>query len=125
MRRRPPRSTRTDTPFPYTTLFRSCGGNYASSLVAQAEAIRQGCDQVLFLDAAERRWIEELGGMNLFFVFDDGTLATPPLTGTILPGLTRASIRSEHRRVGNELVSTFRSGCSPYHSNTTSNPTLD
>src|SRR3546814_17955088 len=42
-----------------------CGGNYASSLVAQAEAIRQGCDQVLFLDAAARRWIEELWGMNL------------------------------------------------------------
>ena len=63
-----------------------CGGNYATSLVAQAEATRQGCDQVLFLDAAERRWIEELGGMNIFFVFDDGTLATPPLTGTILPG---------------------------------------
>jgi branched-chain amino acid aminotransferase len=69
-----------------------CGGNYATSLVAQAEAIRQGCDQVLFLDAAERRWIEELGGMNIFFVFDDGTLVTPPLTGTILPGITRDSI---------------------------------
>ncbi len=69
-----------------------CGGNYAASLVAQAEAIRQGCDQVLFLDAAERRWIEELGGMNIFFVFDDGSLSTPPLTGTILPGITRDSI---------------------------------
>jgi branched-chain amino acid aminotransferase len=44
-----------------------CGGNYASSLVAQSEAIRNGCDQVVFLDAAEHRWIEELGGMNLFF----------------------------------------------------------
>jgi branched-chain amino acid aminotransferase len=69
-----------------------CGGNYASSLVAQAEAIRQGCDQVLFLDAAERRWIEELGGMNIFFVFADGSIATPPLTGTILPGITRDSL---------------------------------
>ena len=69
-----------------------CGGNYATSLVAQAEAIRRGCDQVLFLDAAERRWIEELGGMNIFFVLDDGSLRTPPLTGTILPGITRASI---------------------------------
>jgi len=69
-----------------------CGGNYATSLVAQAEAIRQGCDQVLFLDAVERRWIEELGGMNIFFVFDDGTMVTPPLTGTILPGITRDSI---------------------------------
>ncbi|MES1973676.1 MAG: branched-chain amino acid aminotransferase [Pseudomonadota bacterium] len=77
-----------------------CGGNYASSLVAQAEAIRQGCDQVLFLDAAERRWIEELGGMNIFFVFDDGTLATPPLTGTILPGITRDSILTLAKDMG-------------------------
>lgn len=69
-----------------------CGGNYATSLVAQAEAIRRGCDQVVFLDAAERRWIEELGGMNIFFVFDDGSVGTPPLTGTILPGITRDSI---------------------------------
>ena len=63
-----------------------CGGNYAASLVAQAEAIARGHDQVVFLDAAEHRWVEELGGMNVFFVFDDGTLITPPLTGTILPG---------------------------------------
>lgn len=69
-----------------------CGGNYATSLVAQAEAIRRGCDQVVFLDAAERRWIEELGGMNIFFVFEDGSIVTPPLTGTILPGITRDSI---------------------------------
>ncbi|WP_375382856.1 branched-chain amino acid aminotransferase [uncultured Sphingomonas sp.] len=69
-----------------------CGGNYAASLAAQAEAIRHGCDQVAFLDAAERRWVEELGGMNIFFVFEDGSLLTPPLTGTILPGITRASL---------------------------------
>ncbi|NIJ08334.1 branched-chain amino acid aminotransferase [Sphingomonas vulcanisoli] len=69
-----------------------CGGNYAASLQAQAEAIREGCDQVVFLDAVERRWIEELGGMNTFFVFDDGTLQTPPLGGTILPGVTRDSL---------------------------------
>ena len=69
-----------------------CGGNYASSLAAQREAIAQGCDQVVFLDAAERRWVEELGGMNIFFAFDDGTLRTPPLTGTILPGITRDSL---------------------------------
>jgi branched-chain amino acid aminotransferase len=68
-----------------------CGGNYAGSLIAQAEAIKHGCDQVVFLDAAERRWIEELGGMNIFFVMDDKTIVTPPL-GTILPGITRASI---------------------------------
>ncbi|MBY0618545.1 branched-chain amino acid aminotransferase [Sphingomonas ursincola] len=69
-----------------------CGGNYAASLVAQAEATAQGCDQVVFLDAAEHKWVEELGGMNLFFVFDDGSIITPPLTGTILPGITRNSI---------------------------------
>ena len=51
-----------------------CGGNYAASLRAQAEAIDHGCDQVVFLDAVERRYIEELGGMNVFFVFDDGSL---------------------------------------------------
>ena len=77
-----------------------CGGNYAASLVAQAEAIRQGCDQVVFLDAAERRWVEELGGMNVFFVFDDGSMLTPPLGGTILPGVTRDSIIELARRDG-------------------------
>lgn len=69
-----------------------CGGNYAASLMAQAEAIQQSCDQVVFLDAVEHRWVDELGGMNLFFVFEDGGVITPPLTGTILPGITRASI---------------------------------
>jgi branched-chain amino acid aminotransferase len=69
-----------------------CGGNYASSLVAQAEASKHGCDQVVFLDAAEHRWVEELGGMNVFFVFEDGTMVTPPLSGTILPGITRDSL---------------------------------
>ena len=69
-----------------------CGGNYATSLVAQQDAIARGHDQVVFLDAVERRWIEELGGMNIFFVMADGTLVTPPLGGTILPGITRASL---------------------------------
>lgn len=67
------------------------GGNYAASLVPSAQATAHGCDQVVFLDAAERKWIEELGGMNLFFVFDDGSVITPPL-GTILPGITRDSL---------------------------------
>lgn len=77
-----------------------CGGNYAASLVAQAEAIRLGFDQVVFLDAAERRWVEELGGMNMFFVFDDGSLQTPPLEGTILPGITRDSLLTLAREEG-------------------------
>ena len=77
-----------------------CGGNYAASLAAQAESIREGCDQVVFLDAVERRWVEELGGMNIFFVFDDGSLQTPPLSGTILPGVTRDSLITIARDLG-------------------------
>lgn len=77
-----------------------CGGNYASSLVAQAEAAKHGCDQVVFLDAAEHRWVEELGGMNVFFVFNDGSLQTPPLSGTILPGITRDSLMTLARAEG-------------------------
>ncbi|GGD76020.1 branched-chain amino acid aminotransferase [Croceicoccus mobilis] len=77
-----------------------CGGNYAASLVPQAEAIERGHDQVVFLDAAERKWIEELGGMNLFFVFDDGRVLTPALTGTILPGITRNSLITLLREEG-------------------------
>ena len=77
-----------------------CGGNYAGSLVAQAEAIRNGCDQVVFLDAVERRWVEELGGMNVFFVFADGSIQTPPLDGTILHGVTRDSILRLARDMG-------------------------
>jgi branched-chain amino acid aminotransferase len=77
-----------------------CGGNYAASLVPQAEAIARGHDQVVFLDAAEHKWIEELGGMNLYFVFDDGSLLTPALTGTILPGITRDSLLSLARDEG-------------------------
>jgi branched-chain amino acid aminotransferase len=67
------------------------GGNYASSLAAQDEAYAKGCDQVVFLDASEGKYIEELGGMNIFFVYADGRLVTPE-TGTILEGITRASI---------------------------------
>jgi branched-chain amino acid aminotransferase len=69
-----------------------CAGNYAASLVAQQEAYANGCDQVCFLDAIERRWVEELGGMNLYFVHSDGSIVTPELTGTILEGVTRSSI---------------------------------
>lgn len=81
-----------------------CGGNYAASLAAQAEATRHGCDQVVFLDTRENRYVEELGGMNLFFLFDDGRLITPPLSGTILPGITRDSILTLARDEGLEVV---------------------
>ena len=77
-----------------------CGGNYAASLRAQAEATAHGCDQVVFLDSVERRYVEELGGMNIFFVFDDGSLLTPPLGGTILPGITRDSLITLARDAG-------------------------
>ena len=68
-----------------------CGGNYAAGLAAKAAAVARGCDDVVFLDAVEKRYVDELSGMNVFFVYD-GTLVTPPLTGTILPGITRDSI---------------------------------
>ena len=67
------------------------GGNYASSLVAQQEATAHGCDQVVFLDGQELRYVEELGGMNMYFVHADGRIVTPQL-GTILEGITRGSI---------------------------------
>ncbi len=69
-----------------------CGGNYAASLIAQQEATKNNCDQLIFLDSVEHKWIEEMGGMNIFFVFKDDTLSTPPLNGTILPGITRDSL---------------------------------
>jgi branched-chain amino acid aminotransferase len=81
-----------------------CGGNYATSLIAQAEAAEHGCDQVVFLDTAENRYVDELGGMNVFFVFDDGSLATPPLTGTILPGITRDALITLARAEGRTVV---------------------
>lgn len=80
-----------------------CGGNYAASLVAQKEAIGHGCDQVVFLDAVENRYVEELGGMNVMFVMDDGSIVTPPLGGTILPGITRDSLITLARAQGIEV----------------------
>ncbi len=69
-----------------------CGGNYAASLAAQMEAEAHGCKQVLFLDPNNDNAVEELGGMNIFFVFKDGTLVTPALNGHILHGITRSSV---------------------------------
>ena len=71
------------------------GGNYAASLLAQEQAAREGCDQVVWLDAIERRYVEEMGGMNLFFVYGSGPQAeivTPSLSGSLLPGVTRDSL---------------------------------
>jgi branched-chain amino acid aminotransferase len=70
-------------------------GNYAASLLAQAQASEKGCDQVVWLDACERRYVEEMGTNNLFFVFGSGSdarLVTPELSGSLLPGITRDSL---------------------------------
>jgi len=79
------------------------GGNYAGGLLAQAQAAEKGCDQVVWLDSREHRWVEEMGGMNLCFVFGDGRqarLMTPALTGTLLPGITRDSLLVLGRDLG-------------------------
>lgn len=81
-----------------------CGGNYASSLLPQQEAAAHGCAQVAFLDASEQKWIEELGGMNLYFVQSDGSIVTPSLSGSILEGITRDSIIQLARDRGHEVV---------------------
>ena len=80
-----------------------CGGNYAASLIAQQEAAEHGCQQVAYVDAVEHRWLEELGGMNLFLVTAEGKLVTPELTGTILEGVTRASMITLARDLGFEV----------------------
>ena len=106
-----------------------CGGNYAASLIAQYEGYEHGCSQVLFIEAAGKDRVEELGGMNVFLVTADGRLITPELTGTILEGVTRSSIltvagdlglRTEERRIspqeffgliaGGEAVEAFSCG---------------
>ena len=71
------------------------GGNYAASLIAQAEATERGCAQVVWLDAVNRTHVEEMGGMNIFFVYQSNgrtTLVTPKLSGSLLPGITRDSL---------------------------------
>jgi branched-chain amino acid aminotransferase len=96
------------------------GGNYAASFIAQRQALDEGCDQVVWLDAAEHRWVEEMGGMNLFFVYGSGSdarIVTPPLTGSLLPGITRDSMLTLAPDLGipasEEMVSVeqWRAGC--------------
>ena len=72
------------------TGFAKCGGNYAGAMIASAEAVKNGCDEVLWLDAKEHRYVEEVGTSNAFFMID-GVVYTSPLTGSILPGVTRDS----------------------------------
>lgn len=81
-------------------------GNYAASLLPQQLAAQRGFDQVCYLDAVQARYLEELGGMNVFVVYEDGSVATPALTGTILEGGTRASILTLLRDHGVEVAET-------------------
>ncbi len=81
-----------------------CGGNYAASLLPQQQAYARGCDQVCFLDAATGTYLEELGGMNVMLVGADGSVTTPALSGTILEGVTRASILTMLRDEGRTVV---------------------
>jgi branched-chain amino acid aminotransferase len=72
-----------------------CSGNYAAGFIAQREAVANGCDQVVWLDAIDREAVEEMGGMNIYFVFQrDGkpVLATPRISGSILQGVTRDAL---------------------------------
>jgi branched-chain amino acid aminotransferase len=97
-----------------------CGGNYAAAFAGQQEANDHGCDQVVWLDAAERQWVEEMGGMNIYFVYGSGSdarIMTPAPTGSLLHGMTRDSLL----KLGPELgipayedrisVSQWQQGC--------------
>mgnify|MGYP001102809015 FL=1 len=96
-----------------------CMGNYACSLMGGEYANRKGYDQALWLDAAEHKYVEEVGSMNMFFVISD-TVVTPALVGSILPGITRDSAlqvlrkygyRVEERRIGmDEIVAAYDNG---------------
>lgn len=82
--------------------FAKVAGNYAASLLAQTNANQLGYDQVLWLDGVERKYIEEVGSMNIFFV-ENGKLVTPELNGSILPGITRKSIIELAKDLGYEV----------------------
>ena len=96
------------------------GGNYAAAFAGQMEALDNDCDQVVWLDAVEHRWVEEMGGMNLFFVYGSGTdarIMTPALTGTLLPGITRDALLTLAPELGIPAsegkisVEEWRAGC--------------
>jgi branched-chain amino acid aminotransferase len=96
------------------------GGNYAAAFAGQLQALDNGCDQVVWLDAIQHRWVEEMGGMNLFFVYGSGPgarIMTPALTGALLPGITRESLLILARDLGIPAsegtisVDDWQSGC--------------
>jgi branched-chain amino acid aminotransferase len=97
-----------------------CGGNYAAAFAAQQQAVEKGCDQVVWLDAASHEWVEEMGGMNLYFVYGSGadaSIMTPSLTGSLLPGIVRDSLLRLAPTLGTPAsedrisVSQWRDGC--------------
>jgi len=79
-----------------------CGGNYAASLLAARQAAEKGFDQVLWLDAVKRKYVEEVGSMNICFLYD-GKIVTSPLHGTILNGVTRRSILQLATEMGYQI----------------------
>jgi branched-chain amino acid aminotransferase len=84
-----------------------CGGNYAASLLPQAQGAEHGCTQVVYLDAEEHRWIDEMGSNNLFFVYGSGDqveVVTPALTGSILPGVVRDSLLVLAKELGCQVA---------------------
>jgi branched-chain amino acid aminotransferase len=89
---------------PGGTGFAKCAGNYAASLAAQQQAKEEeGCDQVVWIDAVHREFVEEMGGMNIFFVYEENgktIVVTPTLTGTLLPGITRLSLLELAKELG-------------------------
>lgn len=78
------------------------GGNYAASLYAAKQAAENGYDQVLWLDAKHKKFVEEVGSMNMLFLYD-GKIITSPLKGTVLDGITRRSILTLVRELGYEV----------------------
>ncbi len=90
------------------TGYAKCGGNYAASLRAGEKAEKKGFTQVLWLDGVERKYIEEVGSMNVMFKID-GEIVTPALTGSVLPGITRRSccelLREKGYKVSERLIS--------------------
>lgn len=83
--------------------FAKTGGNYAASILAGAQAKEKGYAQVLWLDGVEQRYIEEVGAMNMMFVYEGKRIVTPALNGSILPGITRDSVMKLAAHMGYEV----------------------
>ena len=88
---------------PGGTGYTKAGGNYAASLYASKIATNMGYTQVLWLDACEKKYVEEVGTSNIFFLIND-ELITPALTGTILPGITRKSVIQMAKHFGMKVA---------------------